>query len=65
MIRGRRRSRSDDGSGHDAAAGRAQADLLFVFACNVSAHGVVAGEGARTEGTMYANALMTLADVCT
>lgn len=34
-----------------------------MFACDVSTHGVIAGEGARTEGTMHADALMTLTDV--
>lgn len=37
--------------------------LLFVFAGNVSPHGVVPGEGSRTVGTRDADALVPLADV--
>lgn len=37
--------------------------LLFVFAGNVSPHGVVPGEGSRAVGTGHADALVPLADV--
>lgn len=42
---------------------RFQTQLGFVFACYVSANGVVAGKGARTERTGHSDALMPLTDV--